>query len=312
MIILGAGMAGCLAGALNPKATILEANDEIPNHHKAVLRFRDDKISRALGIDFKTVTVRKAIWFDGKEAAPSPRMSNLYSKKVTGKILDRSINNLETVTRYIAPSDFHNIVGDMCHGRITFGKRVNSIGTKTISATNYPAIIRNGEIIISTMPMPVLLEIMGVKHNQDFSHAPISVTRFEVPNCDIHQTIYYPDHDLSIYRATLTGDQLIIESTGAIGGDDLMAAYKSLGLQITDLIAADGSKTKQQYGKIAPIDDDYRKMYMYNLSQEYGIYSLGRFATWKNILLDDVYDDIYAIKRLSNKGKYDAQLEELT
>jgi hypothetical protein len=54
----------------------------------------------------------------------------------------------------------------------------------------------------------------------------------------------------------------------------------------------------QKYGKIAPIDDNLRKQLLFRLTHERNIYSLGRFATWRNILLDDVVDDIAAIKKL--------------
>jgi hypothetical protein len=37
---------------------------------------------------------------------------------------------------------------------------------------------------------------------------------------------------------------------------------------------------------------------LFRLTHERNIYSLGRFATWRNILLDDVVDDIAAIKKL--------------
>jgi len=311
MIILGAGMAGCLAGALNPKANILEAANEIPNHHKAVLRFRDDKISCALGIDFKPVTVRKAIWYESSEVPPAPRWSNLYSQKVTGKILDRSINNLDAVTRYIAPSDFHLMLGEMCHGRIEFNSIVSEITPLVIKTKDQQVTMRSDQKIISTMPMPILLKAIGIDFDQDFSHAPINVTRFEIEDCDVHQTIYYPDHDLSVYRATLTGNQLIIESVGDIEDNDIYAVGMSLGLRAKDFCDIEGKKTEQQYGKIAPISDAWRKNAIYKLSSDFNIYSLGRFAIWKNILLDDVYDDIYKVRRLMNKGLYDAQLEEI-
>ena len=55
---------------------------------------------------------------------------------------------------------------------------------------------------------------------------------------------------------------------------------------------------EQKYGKIAPIDDAVRKQLLFRLTHEHNIYSLGRFATWRNILLDDVVDDITMIKKL--------------
>jgi len=36
----------------------------------------------------------------------------------------------------------------------------------------------------------------------------------------------------------------------------------------------------------------------------YNVYSLGRYATWRNILLDDVYHDINVIKQLMDSDGY--------
>jgi hypothetical protein len=55
---------------------------------------------------------------------------------------------------------------------------------------------------------------------------------------------------------------------------------------------------EQKYGKISPVEDAVRKQLLFQLTHEHNIYSLGRFATWRNILLDDVVDDIGAIKKL--------------
>jgi hypothetical protein len=61
----------------------------------------------------------------------------------------------------------------------------------------------------------------------------------------------------------------------------------------------------QKYGKITPIDDRVRKDFMLHLSKKYNIYSLGRFATWRQILLDDVCKDLRVIESLINSGGYD-------
>jgi hypothetical protein len=64
----------------------------------------------------------------------------------------------------------------------------------------------------------------------------------------------------------------------------------------------------QKYGKIASIDDAVRKQLLFALTHNHTIYSLGRFATWRNILLDDVVNDIAAIKRLlKTNSAYDAR-----
>ena len=59
MIIIGAGQAGLLAArslALhNP--TIIEQQDELPNNHSALLRFRSSIVGDSVGIPFQKVRV---------------------------------------------------------------------------------------------------------------------------------------------------------------------------------------------------------------------------------------------------------------
>jgi flavin-dependent dehydrogenase len=76
MVILGAGMAGCLAACIFTDATILEAKTEIGAGHQALLRFRSPQIGEYVGIEFKQVTVHKSIWEGGRDVAPSPRLLN--------------------------------------------------------------------------------------------------------------------------------------------------------------------------------------------------------------------------------------------
>ena len=76
-MIIGAGLAGLITAHVFPRHKIFEASPEPIEKHKAVLRFRSDAIGRLTGIDFKPVTVRKEIFFDGKRAEPSIALSTI-------------------------------------------------------------------------------------------------------------------------------------------------------------------------------------------------------------------------------------------
>jgi hypothetical protein len=116
----------------------------------------------------------------------------------------------------------------------------------------------------------------------------------------VYQTVYFPDDRTRLYRASITGSTLICEFAGGPpeGVDNWMetidAAFGLAG--VPWYTTAEG--VTQRYGKIAPIDDSARRSLLFGLTQNCGIYSLGRFATWRNLLLDDVVDDIAVIKRL--------------
>ena len=105
-----------------------------------------------------------------------------------------------------------------------------------------------------------------------------------------------------MYRASITGNTLIAEFVDAATDPayDMQLLERSFGI---DLGAATPlPAVEQKYGKIEPVDDAARKQLLFRLTHDHGIFSLGRLATWRNILLDDVVDDIAVIKRLSRSG----------
>ena len=170
------------------------------------------------------------------------------------------------------------------------------------------------KVIISTIPMNKMLALANIAKPDtvDFRFSPIRVQRFRVKNADVFQTIYYPSPGTAAYRASITGDLLIVESVDDAGyvSSDLTDVLDSFGITENDIEVIDTSH-KQSYGKIAPIDENFRRFVVEILSQKHGIYSLGRFATWRNILLDDVLQDLNVVKRLINADSYTRRLEKI-
>lgn len=288
--IIGAGLAGLIAAHAWPRATILEASPQPTANHRALLRFRTDAVARLTGIEFRQVRVHKGIVIDGEFVQPSIRAANLYARKVLGRVKgDRSIWNLEPVDRYVAPDTLYEQLVVAASDRICWGTKADFQFGKA-------------DKVVSTAPLPITLRAVGIEPAVEFRRAGIRVLRWTVPGVDLFQTIYFPGDETPVYRASFTGNTLIaelaegqrflhetdvLEDLGAAFGVSVMAA-ESLG------------EVKQTYGKIEPISDAARKDFLFRLTHEHGIYSLGRFATWRNILLDDVVDDISVIKRLSH------------
>jgi hypothetical protein len=161
--------------------------------------------------------------------------------------------------------------------------------------------------VVSTAPLDIVLGQLGIKPpGLVFNKAPIDVHRFRVPGCDLYQTVYYPEPDYPVYRASITKDLLIIETTNTDGFVGMDVICRSFGIDQGDLHQLD--HTGQRYGKIADVDNFSRKQLMVRLTNEYNIFSLGRFATWRNILLDDVVNDALVIKKLMKATAYDRQL----
>lgn len=289
MKIYGAGIAGLLAGNIFQTAEIFEAGPENSTNHKALLRFRTSAVGDAVGIPFRKVRVHKGIWANKQFVEPNIQLANNYSLKVVGKLIDRSIWNLAPSDRFIAPEDFIEQLIDRCRHRIHWNAAVNELSPSQ-------------EPVISTIPMSVMAKLTGTEAPK-FEFSPITVRRWRVTGADVFQTVYFPEKELNLYRASITKDLLIAEYIGEPNdwlGENILPAFGLNALDVEDI-----ETSKQSFGKIAPIDDAWRKRFIYDLSTHYNIFSLGRFGVWKNLLLDDVLDDIAVIKRLINSDIYE-------
>lgn len=293
MLILGAGLNGCLAAYRFKNAEIHEYLNT-PSVHKAVLRFRSDAVSDLTGIPFKRVEVQKGIVVDGNFVQPNIKLSNLYARKVSGMAIPRSINNLEPSVRWIAPHDFHAQMLTNLRDRIKVGS------TYTPSKFDEP--------VISTIPLPVLCQKLGIDNpiSQQEKEKPIHVLTIEFESADVYQTIYYPEHNTQIYRASMTGTMLIIESTSPITSRDAMKIINDFGLY--GMTHTFGDRVVQEFGKFVPLENTKRKKLMFGLTKDFGVYSLGRHATWRKLMLDDTPHDLDVIQRLIEVDEYDIRI----
>jgi len=307
-VIVGAGLAGLIAACHFPDAAIFDAAPGPGASHQALLRFRTTDVAALTGIPFKQVTVTKNIYSGGKFAEScSIRDANNYAYKVSGGVTGRSITNLAPVQRFIAPDDFYDQLVARHAGRINWG---TSFSREWLD--NSPA-----ATVISTAPMSVNLAAAGIDHGADFpfSKSDISVTRVKL-RCpsDVYQTIYFPDPNTNLFRASITGDTLIIEVLGKENGrnsyyhETLETVLFAFGLFESQLDLATVSRTTQPFGKIVDMPKADREALMHELTNAHNIYSLGRFATWRNILLDDVVSDLGRIERLIGASAYTRSL----
>lgn len=292
MQIAGAGLAGLLAAHAWPTAQVFESEPEPRAIHKALLRFRSDAVANLTGIEFRPVTVRKGIWFEEKFVQPNIQLANWYAAKVTGFFSgDRSIWAQDPVQRWIAPENFYESLIDAVGSRIHWNEPFIFLLRKPDS-----------EPVVSTVPLPVALCA-----HEHFRRAGITVARFRIEGAELFQTIYFPAPGLNVYRASITGSLLIVESVAANckgnAADDLHTVLEAFG--ISPHAAIPIGISNQSYGKIVPLPAHERRALLHRLTTERAIFSLGRFATWRNILLDDVVQDIAVIRRLLKASAYE-------
>ena len=295
-MIVGAGLAGLIAAHVFPSMPIFEASPAPTESHKALLRFRSSSVGDLTGVEFRPVTVRKGIWSQGEFRQPDIRLANLYSQKVIGSLAPRSVWDINTVTRWVAPEDFYQRLVDAVASRICWGAQF-----KFMDAAH-------GTPVINTAPMPIVLRDLGIGVDAEFARAPIDVLRYRVHGADVHQTVYFPDADTSVYRASITGDLLIVElmPTCAFPHDGMSVVRDSLGIDRSQMQPID--RVTQRYGKVVALPDVTRRALLAKLTREHNIFSLGRFATWRNVLLDDVVKDCAVVKRLMTASEYERRL----
>lgn len=307
MFIIGAGLAGLLAGVVNQTAQILEASAQLPDNHQAVFRMRTNQIGTYTGIPFKKVTVHKAIWFEAQEHGITPRLANLYSQKITGKISQRSIlGSLAPAQRWVPPKDFVELLSEKCADRIYFNHVANKITPDTIHFANGGRWDRTGQPIISTIPMPVLMRTLldTQPTTLNFDSTRIIINHYAVANCDTYATIYYPAPGMTVYRATIDGGTLITEGLAPITTSDLADVVASFGLH-PHMLKRTLANSEHKGLKVLPIDTAIRHRLIYQATTQYRIFSLGRYATWRpGVMLDDVFKDIFVITRLIAQDDY--------
>ena len=117
----------------------------------------------------------------------------------------------------------------------------------------------------------------------------------KVGRCDVHQTVYYPGSE-AYYRASVVGDQLLVEYLNEPDTADVPEILSSFGINGAqfDILGV----KHQKYGKLFTDAPEQCRRFVLYLTDRFRIYSLGRFATWRSLVLDDVVKDLGVIYKL--------------
>ena len=304
VVIIGAGMAGLLAARMlhrREPVIVLEKQPSLPHNHNAVLRFSSPIVGDVLGIPFKRVTMTKTVipWRNPVADAMA------YSEKVLGEYrTDRSVllpERWQSAERFIAPPD---LVERMAEGvDIEFD-------------TPYD-FLEGGNKVISTIPMPVLAKLMNYPDPIEFVWVRGITVLATIEDCEAYASVLVPDPHVPFYRASITGDRLIVELADKYpndinSGETAYMAAMFLGVDRSRVGHASVRET--DYAKIAPIPEAQRRNFIYWASTIKGrAYQLGRYATWRpGLQLDDLVKDIRIIEGWINSSSplYDQEEHE--
>ena len=136
----------------------------------------------------------------------------------------------------------------------------------------------------------------------------IYASQFTVPDYDLNMTIYFPNQDTNVYRASMVGSILIVETIESFPTERDMEAIRFAFCINSSVELSTLHMASQPNGKIIPLEEKIRKEVLYNMTTEYNLYSLGHFACWRTILLDDIIQDIDKIDRMIKVSPYDRSL----
>lgn len=315
--IIGLGMASLLAKCYFKDAELIVRESELeafdPNkHHTAVLRFKSDLVSKISGIEMPHVIVRKEVVnaYNNKMDL-SIAAINAYSLKVNECLVERSITDADKiVSRYVPRDNFISQLWD----------NIDKEDIVTVNDTfDLNTLCEKDEAIISTIPLWKWYKELR-NDGLDYNIKPIRVVVYKIPNCNLHQTIYFPFHN-GVYRVTIEYDRMIIEAVNELNGDinsisflnepdrflfEVCKAFGIFNWSNFKLI----SDHVYHLGKMNTfnIDNNRRKALILDLTLKKNIYSLGRYATMRNIGMDSIAEDILKIDKLIKIDNYSSRM----
>lgn len=300
-------MAGLLAARmfrqLGWSVLVFEAQSSLPNNHSAVLRFRSPAVGDVAGIPFKRVTMLKAAIAHRNPVADALS----YSRKTSGVARSDRSFPFEPVSaeRWIAPDDFITRLAE---------EPSMAVFNQIIGAAIVDEWKRGRRAVVSTIPMPALMEMLGYPGRDAIgfrSRKGVNLTA-TLPRHEAYVSLYDPDPSSIVHRMSITGDRLHIETNPdarmeSVAVAEVAAVRASwalgIGLDAGELVAH-----KSLYAKILPIEEGARRDFIAWATAQHGVFSLGRFATWRpGLLLDDLVKDIRLIVGWAERqGRYAA------
>lgn len=316
MIIIGAGIAGTMAynyfRKYSPVVYEAKPNRAAFIDSDAIIRMKDLAISYLFGTEAKEIEVEKWIHHEGRYySSTNPFFSCSYSQKVTGTgaLTSRSIENLGKVKRYLINPKMNIPEDQIKFGKIFYGVCSDSRGK--YASFNQDEVIEY-DVLISTIPMSVMLLAGGLEIDDveqpasQFWGVSIYTKTFsfqKIFSVDKYYTVYVPDQNTDIYRVNLSPDGIKFEAVyDYCGLDDETCIYaieEMFGISERELDIDPNQKAKKiGENKIKGIDAELRKRILYQLTSRHNIYSLGRYAIWKNIGVDDLMKDIKRIDQM--------------
>jgi len=297
--IVGAGMSGLIA------AEVLSANgfeysiserrkiSDILTEPENVYYYHSDNISKIIPVPLKKVEVKKYFYDWGELKFISninPSILFEYTSSDHGLMTNSSIQKCgSSEVGYVEKYDLnlHHILLERHQHKINFGDQIDSDIFK-----------KNENIIINTAPLYILDELIKNK-DLEFKDMIDTVYVCEVQGLSLDNIIVIYSNN-GFKRLVATGNKIIIENP--FHNDIKMVISNLFGSHIQFDV-----KNESIIRKIDRIDEVRRKNVLFQLTKDYGIYNLGRYATWSYKRVDHIVEDAFDVVnmiRFSQQGRW--------
>lgn len=308
--VVGAGLSGLIAANLLAAGgypfRVYEKQDALPDNHHSVLRFRSPALGEALGIPFRKVQTINALACPPDNAL---KASLAYSQATTGtgrtdRSIARVVDGPKVWERWIAPEDFRERLLCRVRDRITTNTTVKF---RPVPEWQDP------ERIISTVPMQHMPLNGAAPHV--FPSIPQIVVTGVLSAVDAYGSLYNPAPSFKSAwtRISVTGNRVAVEISKALLGEPSLPCSVAFAASVSHLGTgiSEPKVWQSDNARILPINERWRKAFIMHLTDNYGVYSFGRFATWRpGLLLDDLLGDFRVITQMMDgerKAQYEAR-----
>lgn len=271
--ILGSGMTALTAAKYLAKhnPVVLEEGKEPASYTPRPMRFLSPALGDLFDVSFESILYQAAV-----QPWRNPIADALaYSKKCIGKTWNtNALIGLDGQfqRRYIAPESLFGIMREVVPvqygAQYVFGQ--------------YPT--------ISTLPMPVLMERLGYKHDIEFKTVPSAIVRGQLANFDAYTKLLLPDPALPASEIRTVGSELEVEIPRPFGDfedwfekwedDSWRECAYNAAEYIGGAVVSNVTWEKSERSKLVMINNHERMKFLEFARKEFNIFCVGRYAQW--------------------------------
>ena len=310
IVIIGAGISAHIFmneiknKNLNYNITILEKKScqEIVDEYDDVPFYFNKKIP-SLNVDFEKIIVKMRIYDNScLYERGNDKFSEKYSQKILGKASGNTIKFLEKNKSAYVIKDKNKTGRKMLLQKVLQERNKNhnflyNTEVKSINLQNKCIVLNNGKCIgydflISTIPLNYLMNLTKNKMI-DLYYKPFNIIKIYGLNDIDYKVAYCTDFNIRINRIARLGDTIFIESPNKLSLNKINQDEKNfinMFIKIDDIKKYKNKNYRIFPGRFLQLDDNnYEKVKGFFL--KYNVFLLGRMATWRFKLVENVLED---------------------